>query len=85
VILEHLREEEITTDDEVTVNSAILKLKRLEFQENERAQENTLHMKELEVEEKELAMQVRLKELKTSAAPLPLDPGSSKPAGFDTR
>jgi len=28
-------------------------------------------MKELEVKEKELAMQVRLKELKASAAPLP--------------
>jgi len=59
VILEHLREEKIASDDEVIVSSALLELKRLEFQENERAQENALSLKELEVEEKELAMQVR--------------------------
>jgi len=49
---------------------------------NEGVRENALRMKELEVKEKELAMQVRLKELKVSAVSLPSDPGSSKPAGF---
>jgi len=60
VILEHLREEELISDNEDVeqVNSATLELKKLESQEKERARETALCMKELE---KELAMQVRLK------------------------
>ena len=45
--------------------------------------ETALCMKELEVKEKELAMQVRLKELKASAVPVPSGSGNSKPVGFD--
>ena len=52
VILEHLREEELfsneESDDGQYASSTTLELKRLEFQENKRARENTLRMKELE-------------------------------------
>ena len=53
----------------------------MEFQENERARENALRMKELEIKEKELAMQLKLKELeaKTMSSHKP----HSKSPGFD--
>ena len=85
VILEHLREEELLSDEESDdgqeASSATLELKRLEFQENEGARENALRMKELEIKEKELAMQLKLKELeaKTMSSHEP----HSKSAGFD--
>ena len=85
VILEHLREEELLSDEESDdgqeASSTTLELKRLEFQENERARENALHMKELEIKKKELAMQLKLKELeaKTMSSHEP----HSKSAGFD--
>ena len=67
MILEHLREEELLSDEESDngqeASSATLDLKRLEFQENERVRENALRMKELEIKKKELAMQLKLKEL----------------------
>ena len=60
VILEHLREEKLLSneesDNEQEASSATLELKRLEFQENERTRENALYMKELEMKEKELTM-----------------------------
>ena len=40
-------------------------------------------MKEMEVKETELAMQVSLKELETGPAPRPSDSGSSRPVGLD--
>ena len=85
LILDHLHEEELISYDEgdEQVSSATLELKKLEFQENERARENALHMKELEAREKELAMQVRLKEMETGPTPQPSDSGSSRPVGFD--
>jgi len=85
VILEHLHEEELISDDEDVeqVNSATLELKKLEFQEKERARETALRMKELEVKEKELAMQVKLKELEARATPLSPELTSSRPVGFD--
>ena len=51
------------SDDGQEASSTTLELKRLEFQENGRARENVLRMKELEIKEKELAMQLKLKEL----------------------
>jgi len=83
VILEHLLEEEIISEDEgeLSTSSAALELKRLQFQENERVRENALRMKELEIKEKELALQMKLKELEAKAVPSP-EP-VSKPAGFD--
>ena len=85
VILEHLREEELLSydesDDGQEASSAILELKRLEFQENERARENALRMKELEIKEKELAMQLKLKELEAKTMS-PHEP-HSKSVGFD--
>ena len=85
VILEHLREEEIISDedgDELEVSRATVELKKLEFQENERARENALRIKELEVKEKELALQVKLKELEARAHSTP-EPVMDKHAKFD--
>ena len=49
VILEHLQEKDLLSDEESDdgqeASSATLELKRLEFQENERARENALRMK----------------------------------------
>ena len=85
VILEHLREEEPLSDEESDdrqeASSATLELKRQEFQENKRARENALHIKELEIKEKELAMQLKLKELEAKTMS-PHEP-HSKSAGFD--
>ena len=85
VILEHLREEEIISDedgDELEVSRTTIELKKLEFQENERARENTLRIKELEVKEKELALQVKLKELEARAHSTP-EPVTDMHAKFD--
>ena len=85
MILEHLREEELLSDegsdDGQEASSATLELKRLEFQENERARKNALRMKELEIKEKELAMQLKLKELEAKTMS-PHEP-HSKSMGFD--
>ena len=85
VILEHLWEEELHSDEESDdgqeASSATLELKRLEFEENERARENSLRMKELEIKEKELAMQLKLKELEAKTMS-PHEP-HSKSLGFD--
>ena len=85
VILEHLREEELLSDEESDdgqeASSPTLELKRLEFQENERARENALRMKELEIKEEELAMQLKLKELEAKTMS-PHEP-QSKSVGFD--
>ena len=55
VILEHLQEEELLSDqesdDEQEASSATVELKRLEFEENERDRMNALRMKELEIKE----------------------------------
>ena len=85
VILEHLHEEELISDEESDegqeISSATLELKRLEFQENERAGENALHMKELEIMEKEMAMQLKMKKLEAKTLS-PHEP-PSKLVGFD--
>ena len=66
-------EEEIISEDEdegaLSASSAALELKKLQFQENERVRENALHMKKLELKEKELAMQMKLKELLRPSCP----------------
>ena len=83
VILEYLRKEIISEEDEgePSTSSTTLELKRLEFQENETVRENVLRMKELEIKEKELVMQMRLEELEAKA--LPSQELVSKPSGFD--
>ena len=85
VILEYLCEEELLSDEESDDrqedSSATLELKRLEFQENKRARENALCMKELEIKEKELAIQLKLKELEAKTIS-PYEP-HSKSVGFD--
>ena len=85
VILEHLHEEELFSDKESDngqgASSTTLELKRLEFQENERARENASCLKELEIKEKELAMQLKLKELEAITMS-PYEP-HSKLMGFD--
>ena len=82
-ILEYLCEEEQISDDEdmQESSSTTLELKRLEFQENEKARENAVHLKELELREKELNMQLRIKELEAQA--LPTREPASKTVGFD--
>jgi len=47
-----------------------LELERLEFQKNKRARESALRMKELEIKERELTMQLRLKEMELLATPV---------------
>ena len=85
VILEHLHEEELLSDQESDdgqkASSTTLEFKRLEFQENGRARENALCMKVLEIKEKELAMQLKLKELEAKTVS-PYEP-HNKSMGFD--
>ena len=50
---------------------ATVELKKLLIQENERVRENAYAMKELEVKEKELALQLKLKELEAKAVSSP--------------
>ena len=85
MILEHLWKEEIIYEEdegEPGTSSTTLELKRLEFQENERGKENALRMKELEINEKELATRMRLMELEAKALPSPQL--VHKPSEFDT-
>ena len=83
--LEHLWEEELLSnkerDDGLEASRATLGLIRLEFQENKRAKENALCMKELEIKEKWLAMQLKLKKLEAKTMS-PYEP-HSKSVGFD--
>ena len=85
VILEHLHEEKLLldkeSDDGQEATSTTLELKRLEFRANERTRENTLRMKELEIKEKKLAMQLKLKELEAKTM-APHEP-HSKSVRFD--
>ena len=62
-----------------------LELKRLEFQEREKAREAELKMKELEIWEKELSIQLRMKELETPVPARTRSPSESsgRRATFD--
>ena len=70
------------SDDGQEASSTTLELKRLEFQENERARDNALHIKELEINQKELGMQLKLKELEAKYCMSPNEP-HSKSVVFD--
>ena len=58
---EELVPEEDTVSLPATVDSSTLELKRLEFQEKEKARAAELKMKELELREKELSIQLRMR------------------------
>ena len=70
------------SDNGQQASSATLELKRLDFQENERARENALCMKELEIKKEELPMQLKLKELE--AKTMSPHESHSKSMGFDS-
>jgi len=85
-ILQHLHDEELLSEDEgdeLETDRTTLELKKLEFQENERARENALRMKELELKERELAMKVKLKEMELAATPTVTKTAPSTSSGFD--
>ena len=87
LVLSHLEDEELISDDEGSGNSSeanAIELKRLKFQENERERENALRIEELELREKELVIQLKLKELEVSSSSATLvTPSSGRHATFD--
>ena len=91
LITVYLIDEELVPEEDaeeqlpVNVDCSTLELKRLEFQEKEKAREAELKMKELEIREKELSIQLRMKELETPLprARSPVEPTSRRPAMFD--
>ena len=62
LVLDYLVEEELIAETDVTDElrgQQLLELKHLEFQERERKSENHFKLKELELREKELAIQLK--------------------------
>ena len=77
MLINHLTEEEIISEDEVDITSIqgtdenTLELRRLELQDREKKRESQLRLKELEIHEKELSIQLRLKELEVPTSKSP--------------
>ena len=82
LVLDYLVEEELIAEAEFTdelKGQQLLELKRLEFQERERARESQFKLKQLELREKELAIQLKMHELESY--PPAVTPAKS--TGFD--
>ena len=85
LVLDYLVEEELIAEPEFTNElrgGQLLELKRLEYQERECKRENQVKLKELELKEKELAIQLKMRELE-SHSPLAPAMTSVKSPGFD--
>ena len=78
LIRQYLIDEELVPEEEgepIVSATAMLELKRLEFQEKEKERESQVRLKELEIREKELSVQLRLRELereRESPTPTPV-------------
>ena len=69
LLIEHLVEEEIVSDDEDSLTSTnVVELKKLELKDKEKERESQLKLKEMELKERELKMQLKIKELELAAA-----------------
>ena len=72
LIRQYLIDEELVPEEEtetIVPSTAMLELKRLEFQEKEKERESQLRLKELEIRDKELSVQLRLRELEREREP----------------
>ena len=79
LLVDHLVEEEIVSDDEVELASAsVVELKKLELKDKEKEHESQIRMKEMELRERELSTQLRMKELEVAAAT-----ATTSPTDFD--
>ena len=69
LLVDHLVEEEIVSDEEDALTSAsVVELKKLELRDKEQERESQLKLKEMELKERELTMQLKIKELELAAA-----------------
>ena len=75
LLVEHLVEEEIISDDEDVLTSAsVAELKKLELKDKEKERKSQLKLKEMELKERELTMQLKIKELELVAATATANP-----------
>ncbi|XP_065920260.1 uncharacterized protein [Dysidea avara] len=69
LLVEHLVEEEIVSDDEDSLTSAnVVELKKLELKDKEKERESQLKLKKMELKERDLTIQLKIKELELAAA-----------------
>ena len=82
-LVKFLIDKEIVSEDEPLSTTNAIELWKLELQDKDKEQETQLKMKELEIWEHELAMQLKTKELELIAAFIHPPVSAGQPAEFD--